>query len=211
MKIIADTISALTSVSERSTSDIITEALDMTLAPTPVVVIGVGKSFGVAQLAASVLQTVGVRATAMHATDVIHGGLNMVNDRISATRSTIIALSHSGMTSEVMSAIRTAKRVATCDVIGITSDDTSHLAVESHLALTYDCPVDGSRHGILPSVSTTAQLAWLNVIACRHADRMAYDELTAGHPGGTIGEHRYAGRDYIHHTGNGDITIENRG
>lgn len=153
-----------------------------------IVLTGVGKSFDVARLGASLLQTVGLPALALHATDLLHGGFGILTP---GCTSTLLLLSNSGRTSEILDVkmhvriLRAHGRIIR--TVAITSSRAGNvLAGQAQHVLSYDCPVDGSAYGTIPSVSTTAQLAWLNVIACEHANMTSREQLTLSHPGGNL-------------------------
>lgn len=153
-----------------------------------IVLTGVGKSFDVACLGASLLQTVGKSATAIHATDLLHGGFGIFSP---GSSSTLVLLSNSGRTHEVMNVLRHVHQlqvhgriIRTVAITGSLGDNV--LAVRAQHVLSYDVSVDGSRHGTIPTVSTTAQLAWLNVIACVEADDQSAETLALGHPAGHL-------------------------
>lgn len=145
-----------------------------------VVVTGVGKSFIVAQLAASLLRSVGVRATATHATDVLHGDLNFLprNGR----GAVVIGISHSGQTIELLDALAAARKR---DAFVITIASTTN--PWANVWLGYDLERDGSKHGTIPTASVTAQLAWVNEIVCAIADDVSNYDLLAGHQHGALG------------------------
>ena len=148
---------------------------------------GVGKSFGVAQLGASLLQSVGYHASAIHTTDLLHGGLGTIS-RID--RNVIIFISHSGQTEEVLHAQHIAEfhsgnRILTAAVTG---NHQSELAERCNIALTYKIDEDGSKHGTIPTVSVAVQLAILNTLVCNTADALTTEQLGSYHPGGTLHE-----------------------
>lgn len=153
-----------------------------------IVLTGVGKSFDVAHLGASLLQTVGLPALAIHATDLLHGGFGTLT---SCRTSTLVMLSNSGRTREVLDVMSHTLRlharghaIRTVAITGTLGDNV--LAARAQHVLSYVADVDGSRHGTIPSVSTTAQLAWLNVIACLEADAQSSEALALGHPAGHL-------------------------
>ena len=153
-----------------------------------IVLTGVGKSFDVAQLGASLLRSIGMPTQAIHATELQHGGFGVFYPGCS---STLVLLSHSGRTREVLNVatyvrhLRVHGRVIR--TVAITGAFPGNDLVDrvQHV-MTYRCPVDGSRHGTIPTVSTTAQLAWLNVVACAQADRVSVEQLALNHPVGTL-------------------------
>jgi D-arabinose 5-phosphate isomerase GutQ len=153
-----------------------------------VVLTGVGKSFDVAQLGASLLRSVGLAAHAIHATELQHGGFGTFYPGSSAT---LVLLSHSGRTREVLDVVdyvrvlRTHGRVIRTVAITMIYQDNP-LALRVQHCMGYSSLVDGSRHGTIPTVSTTAQLAWLNVIACAEADLLPREQLTLNHPSGNL-------------------------
>lgn len=142
------------------------------------VLTGVGKSYIVAQLGASLLQSVGCNATAIHATDMLHGGLNIKPD-------VIITISHSGETAETLAVMDFI-----CDAVSvaITGGLDSQLSFASSKTLHYDIERDGSKHGTIPANSVLEQVKILNEIVCALADEMTKEELAAGHPGGSLGK-----------------------
>lgn len=155
-----------------------------------IVLTGVGKSFDVARLGASLLQTVGKSAVAIHATDLLHGGFGIFTP---GSSSTLVLLSNSGRTHEVINVIRHVHQlqvhgrvIRTVAITGSLGDNV--LTTRAQHVLSYDISADGSRHGTIPSVSTTAQLAWLNVIACVEADTHSTETLALGHPAGYLAD-----------------------
>lgn len=184
--VIQDSISALRSVAEiqgRLPLDWI-----RWFRTNQVLLTGVGKSFDVARLGASLWQTVGLAASAIHATDLLHGGFGVVKPHRTTT---LVLLSNSGRTHEILRVIdhvlrleKSGNRIRTV-AITRASDGNELAGLVSH-ALQYDCAVDGSRYGTIPSVSTTAQLAWLNVVACAVADQQHPEMLALGHPAGNL-------------------------
>lgn len=153
-----------------------------------VVLTGVGKSFDVAQLGASVLRSVGLAAQAIHATELQHGGFGVFYPGCS---STLVLLSHSGRTREVFDVLEyvrvlrnNGRVIRTVGITMIYQDNPLALRVQH--CMGYSSIVDGSRHGTIPTVSTTAQLAWLNVVACAQADLLSREQLALNHPAGTL-------------------------
>lgn len=153
-----------------------------------VVLTGVGKSFDVARLGASVLRSVGLATEAIHATELQHGGFGALYPGCS---STLVLLSHSGRTREVLDVVeyvRTLRNhgrvIRTVAITMIYQDNPLALRVQH--CMGYSTLADGSRHGTIPTVSTTAQLAWLNVVACAQADQLSREQLALNHPAGTL-------------------------
>lgn len=181
-EVVADSIDALDSIIAYE-RELPSDWLDW-FNSTCIVLTGVGKSFDVARLGASVLQSVGLPAQAIHATDLLHGGLGVLE---SYPTTTVLTLSHSGRTREVLDVINHLNSLPTIiTTVAITCSARSLLAGAVQHTLNYRCVADGSRHGTIPTVSTTAQLAWVNIIACAYADTTSAAELALYHPAGTL-------------------------
>lgn len=163
----------------------IKQLLHLMSPPRTVIITGVGKSFCMAGIGASLFQSVGIHATAVHATDLLHGSFGL---HFEASGSTIIAISHSGETTEVINVIEHVKKHARVfDItVAVTGNRLSALGQAATIVLPYDIDADGSTHGTIPSISTTAQLAWLNILACTKADEMSATQLALSHPGGKL-------------------------
>lgn len=145
------------------------------------VLVGVGKSLDVARLGASLLQSVGVPAIAVHATDMLHGSIGMLG-----STTVVILLSHSGNTDEVVEVQHHLNR---WHVVVTGGSGTCKLmnALMSRTVLRYEVKKDGSKHGTIPSASTAAQHTWISAIACQIADTQRPEQLGAAHPHGTLG------------------------
>jgi len=156
-----------------------------------IVLTGVGKSYDVASLGASLLQTVGKPALAIHATDLLHGGFGILTP---GCTSTLVLLSNSGRTREILNVIEYVRQLRVHGRIIRTVAVTRYTGPNNELAqrtdhiLSYRSDFDGSRHGTIPSVSTTAQLAWLNMIACATANAQSAENLALGHPSGHLAD-----------------------
>jgi arabinose-5-phosphate isomerase len=184
--VVVDSIEALRSVLDYQAH--LPTDWQMWFRASKIVLTGVGKSFDVARLGASLLQTVGKPAVAIHATDLMHGGFGILN---AGCTSTLVLLSNSGRTREILDVVGHVRELRVhgriIKTVAITrSNQGNDLAPRVDHVMHYRCPVDGSRHGTIPSVSTTAQLAWINVVACAEADAQSPETLALGHPSGTI-------------------------
>ena len=146
---------------------------------------GVGKSFAVAQVGATLLQSVGYHATAVHSTDMLHGGLGTLS-RIQW--GTVILISHSGITREVLGVLDSIDEHARAMIytVAVTGNHQSELAERCKIALPYKIDEDGSKHGTIPTVSVAVQLAIINSIVCEAADQLTTETLASFHPGGTL-------------------------
>lgn len=183
--IINRTASALVELDQylnRNAVRILREFIDLTRVVT---FTGVGKSFGVAQLGASLMQSVGYHASAVHTTDLLHGSLGGVAQ---IEHNVVIFISHSGKTSEVLSALSAIEQYATGKVItaAVTGNRQSELAERCNIALDYRISADGSNHGTIPTVSVAVQLAIINTLVCDVANLLTAEQLGSYHPGGAL-------------------------
>jgi len=143
-----------------------------------IVCTGIGKSDDMARLAASLLQSVGRPAIPIHATNLLHGGLTVLR---SSPRPAILALSHSGLTEEILTVLRTTRRY-----VLITGGAHNPMAPEV-VVCRYVIPGEGGVHGTIPSASLHGQLAYVTAIACMIGDDLPVMDLAAGHPDGDLG------------------------
>lgn len=184
--VLVDSIHALRSIAD--TLDVLPTNWLTWFHSAPVIITGVGKSFDVAQLGASLLRSVGLHTHAIHATELQHGGFGTFYPGCS---STLVLLSHSGRTREVLDVVDHVKtlrgngRVIRTVAITMVYGDNP-LALRVQHVMGYHTTHDGSRHGTIPTVSTTAQLAWLNVVACAQADLTPSTQLALNHPAGNL-------------------------
>lgn len=187
MDVIAKTIYALRQLEYNIDREAVKQLRSAIETAHVVTLTGVGKSFGVAQLGASLLQSVGCHATAIHTTDLLHGGLGTA---LMAKSNVVIFISHSGETAEVLEAQRIVEGRAWGTVItaAVTGNQQSELFERCTIALGYKIDEDGSIHGTIPTVSVAVQLVIINALVCDMANLLTPQELGACHPGGTLHE-----------------------
>ena len=146
------------------------------------IVSGMGKSGHVARKIAATLTSTGTRAIFLHAAEALHGDLGII-----APDDVVLALSHSGETEEM---IRVADYVVANNntLIAMTGNESSSLALRANIVLNTRIEDEGTILDIVPTVSTTAQLAMGDAIAMalmNIADFHAAD-FARVHPGGYI-------------------------
>lgn len=147
-----------------------------------VVLTGIGKSGDAARLAASLLQSVRVRAQFIHATDLLHGGLGVLRD---SDTNCLIALSHSGTTIEIQDVFDNLSRSVT-SVLVTGRRLPNDLYNEVGLILNYHIDRDGSEHGTIPVYSAMEQIKMMGEIASDIADQLSAEELLRFHPQGNL-------------------------
>jgi D-arabinose 5-phosphate isomerase GutQ len=149
-----------------------------------VITTGIGKSGKVADLVAALWQSVGIQAVYIHATDLLHGGLNifMGMDELDTS---IVMFSHSGTTDEIRQImLEVGKSRDSADLWLVTSVDIEDDLIDD--LTVYDFTTDGSIHGTIPFQSLIEQMSWGARVACAVADNLEASDLLAGHPSGAL-------------------------
>ena len=146
-----------------------------------IVLCGVGKSGLIASKIASTLASVGTPSFSISASEASHGDLGMISKK-----DILVLISNSGETSELKNIIQYAKRNKIL-LIGIVSKKESILYKASDIKLLI--PKVAEAGGIIPTSSTTSQLALGDAIAIstmkyKKFDKMDFKKL---HPAGSLG------------------------
>jgi arabinose-5-phosphate isomerase len=146
-----------------------------------VILCGVGKSGLIASKIAATLASVGTPSFSLMAGEASHGDLGMISKK-----DILILISNSGETSELKNIIQYAKRNKIL-LIGIISKKESTLYKSSDIKLLI--PKVNEAEGIVPTASTTAQLALGDSLAIaamklKRFDRIDFKKL---HPAGSLG------------------------
>mgnify|MGYP003303510309 FL=1 len=146
------------------------------------IITGLGKSGHVARKIAATLTSTGTRASFLHATEALHGDVGII-----APDDVVMALSYSGETEEV---VRVAEFVATNKntLIAMTGNNDSSLAKYSDIVLNTHVEDEGTILDIVPTSSTTVQLAMGDAIAAAlmHIHNFHASDFARVHPGGYI-------------------------
>lgn len=146
------------------------------------IITGMGKSGHVAHKIAATLTSTGTRAIFLHAAEALHGDLGII-----APEDVVMALSYSGETDEV---VRVAEYVAANHntLIAMTGCTTSRLAQYAAIVLDTHIEDDGTILDIVPTASTTAQMAMGDAIAMAlmQINNFKADDFARVHPGGYI-------------------------
>jgi len=146
-----------------------------------VILCGVGKSGLIASKIAATLASVGTPSFSLLASEASHGDLGMISKK-----DILILISNSGETTELKNIIQFAKRNKIL-LICIVSKKDSILYKSSDIKLFI--PKANEAEGIVPTASTTAQLALgdaLAIASMKHKkfNRMDFRKL---HPAGSLG------------------------
>ncbi|MDA1093830.1 MAG: KpsF/GutQ family sugar-phosphate isomerase [Acidobacteria bacterium] len=163
-----------------------------------VIVTGMGKSGIIARKIAATLSSTGTPAFFLHPAEAVHGDLGVVQGD-----DVVVALSHTGETSEILRLLETIKRVG-ARVVCLTGAPGSTLARAADVTL--DCQVrnEACPMNLVPTASTTAALAMGDALAMTLLVKKGFGERDFAelHPGGGLGK-RLLRADQLMHTGDG--------
>jgi arabinose-5-phosphate isomerase len=156
-----------------------------------------GKSGLIGQKIAATMSSVGLPTIYMHAAEAIHGDLGLISQN-----DTIIALSNSGETEEIIKLLPALKRL-NCTLIAITGNLKSTLALRSDFVLDVGVKKEAGGNGLLPTSSTTAMVAMGDALVVAYLELHGFkDEVFAlNHPGGSLGRKMLTTIGDLMHTG----------
>ncbi|MEM0955327.1 MAG: KpsF/GutQ family sugar-phosphate isomerase [Pseudomonadota bacterium] len=164
-----------------------------------VVVTGMGKSGHIGTKIAATLASTGTPAFFVHPGEASHGDLGMITDQDS-----VIALSNSGSTAEVVTLLPLLKRLAV-PLITMTGKPNSVLAQAADVNLDTSvrqeaCPMD-----LAPTSSTTVALVAGDALAIALLEARGFtaEDYAFSHPGGALGRKLLLKVDDIMHGGEG--------
>ena len=174
---------AITELLERLDEDF-SRACEILLATRGrVVVTGMGKSGHIGTKIAATLASTGTPALFVHPGEASHGDLGMITDQ-----DTVIALSNSGTTNEVVTLLPLLKRMGV-PLITMTGDANSVLARSANVNLDTSvreeaCPLD-----LAPTSSTTVCAVTGDALALALLEARGFtrEDFAFSHPGGSLG------------------------
>jgi arabinose-5-phosphate isomerase len=175
-----------------------TQAVDHLIAATAtqrrIIVTGIGKSGIIARKIAATLRSTGTPAHFLHAAEAVHGDLGMI-----APSSTVVALSYSGETEELLRLLPTLKRLP-ATLISLTACATSTLAQASDIFLDSSVSTEACSLNLAPTASTTVMLALGDALALEVSRRRGWraEDFADLHPGGRIGKRLARVRELMH-------------
>ena len=146
-----------------------------------VILCGVGKSGLIASKVASTFASVGTPAFYLSASEASHGDLGMISKK-----DILILISNSGETKELKNIIQFANRNKIL-LIGIVSKKGSVLYKASDIKILMPNVTEAG--GIVPTASTTAQLALGDALAIATMNKKKFSKMDFKklHPAGTLG------------------------
>ena len=148
-----------------------------------VIVTGMGKSGIIARKIAATLASTGTPAHFLHPAEGVHGDLGMV-----ARGDTILVLSNSGETDEILAIVPLLKRLAV-PIVLLTGNRRSALARQCDVVLDVSVREEACLVSQAPTASTTAALAMGDALAMALLDRRGLrpEDFAALHPRGALG------------------------
>ena len=146
-------------------------------------VTGIGKSEHIARYVASLLSSTGTPSYFLHATECIHGSAGQV-----CPNDIVIAISNSGSTPELLSAIETLREFHT-KIIAVSGNPDSALAANADVLLDAGVENEGGDLNLVPRASILAKiylLCALSVSLEAHKG-LTREQYARWHPGGALG------------------------
>ena len=149
-----------------------------------VIVTGMGKSGFIGQKMAATMSSTGTPSLYMHPAEGIHCDLGMVTPQ-----DTIIAISYSGETAEVIGLLPTLKRIGV-PIITMCGQADSTLVRNGDVALDVSIEQEACPLGLAPTTSTTVALAMGDALAVVLLSKRNFtsQDFALYHPGGSLGK-----------------------
>jgi len=147
------------------------------------VITGMGKSGIIGKKIASTFSSLGLPTLFIHAAEASHGDLGMI-----VKNDTVIAISNSGETEEVLKLLPSFKRI-NCTLVAVTGKPESTLAKCSDYILNVSVQEEACSIDLVPTASTTATLALGDALAVAFMELRGIkaEDFAQNHPGGTLG------------------------
>ena len=147
------------------------------------IITGMGKSGIIGKKIASTFSSLGLPTLFIHAAEASHGDLGMIVEN-----DTVIAISNSGETEEVLKLLPSFKRI-NCTLVAVTGKPKSTLAKCSDYVLNVGVQEEACSIDLVPTASTTATLALGDALAVAFMGLRGIQEedFAQNHPGGNLG------------------------
>jgi len=148
-----------------------------------VIVTGMGKAGIIGSKISATLASTGTVSHFLHPAEAVHGDLGRIQ-----SNDIVLALSHSGESSELLRLIEPLKQ-REIRLVSIVGNPQSKLARHSDIALCMGLLTEACPLGIAPSVSTTCLLALGDALALTvmKARQFSAEDYARFHPGGALG------------------------
>lgn len=162
-----------------------------------VVVTGMGKSGHIGSKIAATFSSTGTPSFFMHPGEASHGDLGMIT-----RQDTVLAISHSGFTEEIITLLPLLKRLEV-PLITLTGNEESTLAKAANVNLDISIEQEACPLGLAPTTSTTVSLVMGDAlaIALLQARGFSAEDFALAHPGGALGRRLLLRVDGLCHHG----------
>jgi arabinose-5-phosphate isomerase len=162
-----------------------------------IVVTGMGKSGHIANKIAATLSSTGSPSFFMHPGEASHGDFGMIT-----RQDTVIAISHSGNTLELITLLPMLKRLE-IPLITLTGNSESTLAKAADVNLDVSIKQEACPLGLAPTTSTTVSLVMGDALAIALLQARGFSEadFALSHPGGSLGKRLLLRIDDLCHQG----------
>lgn len=162
-----------------------------------IVVTGMGKSGHIGGKIAATLASTGSPAFFVHPGEASHGDLGMIT-----AQDTVLALSYSGETHELLIILPVIKRLGV-PLIAMTGNPLSRLAKQADVCLDVSTDQEACPHNLAPTSSTTVALVMGDALAIALLESRGFsiEDFARSHPGGTLGRRLLLHVRDIMHTG----------
>ena len=149
-----------------------------------VIVTGMGKPGFIAQKISATLSSTGTPSLYLHPAEALHGDLGRVTKE-----DTVIALSNSGETEELVKLLPIIKKIG-AKLVSLVGNKDSTLAKNSDFILDATIKKEACSLGLAPTASTTAMLAMGDALAVALIDKRGFkvEDFALYHPGGNLGK-----------------------
>ena len=168
-----------------------------------VLVMGMGKSGHIGKKMAATFSSTGTPAFFIHPAEAAHGDFGLITKQ-----DTLLALSYSGETPEVITLLPLLKRLG-IPMILITGNPRSTLAAHADITLDIGVTQEACPLGLAPTASTTTSLALGDALALSLLELRGFtkDDFAYSHPGGRLGRRLLLRISDLMHTGDAIPTI----
>ena len=148
-----------------------------------IIISGVGKSGIISKKWAATFSSVGIPSFFLDASNASHGDMGQIT-----SNDTVILISLSGQSEELKNIIQYTSRNKTIKLIGITSRKNSILYKNSDINFLMPYVKEADQGNIVPTSSTTVQLALGDAIAiaCMRYNNFGRLDFKKFHPGGSL-------------------------
>ncbi|MFH2107787.1 MAG: KpsF/GutQ family sugar-phosphate isomerase [Chrysiogenia bacterium] len=159
-----------------------------------IVVTGMGKSGLIGRKIAATMTSIGSPAIFLHPAEAIHGDIGIIHPE-----DTVIALSTSGETDEVIRMLNYIKRLG-IKLISLVGNSESTLARQSDVFIDCGVEKEACPIGLVPSASSTLTLAMGDALSIALMEKRGFseDDFRFFHPGGQIGKKLLKVRHLMH-------------